>query len=533
MTAPNRPVQKSVIRSLESSLRMRHFNASRNPGRSTIRMFVLAALVAASVCTSSARAQHVGIGTTTPAVTAILDITAANMGLLIPRMATATKLAIVAPATGLLVYDNTLNTFYYFNGVAWVPFLSSSGSSAGWLLLGNLGTIAGTNFLGTTDLQDLVFSTNSVEGMRLSTAGNLGIGINAPTSILHTVASGAKVANYTGNLLTNIATSSTASITKYGAEVLSTGVWNGATATNIGLHVNATGGTTNYSGIFEGGNVGVNTVTPATYVDVSGDLATRYSAYAASNGVNNNIAIGTSSFVRITGPSAAFSITGITGGVDGKMLVLYNSTAQTFTLTNEGLTSTAANRVTSLNSLGDIVVNGKGAIKLIYSAADSRWLVLSASTTVSASTTGQVIKRIATDETYTLLTTLHNDLYLSVPIPANDSMKIEGYIDAKENTAGKFCKIAFTLPAGASMNIMVLTDNATAVQQDFLKTSGTATAAIDCNPFGTNEQGILFFGTVVTGATAGNVQLQWALNAVGADVLTFVKGSYMKGTLIR
>ncbi len=496
-------------------------------------MLAFAALVVASICTTSARAQHVGIGTTTPANSAILDITATNMGLLIPRMATATKLAIVAPATGLLVYDNTLNTFYYYNGVAWVPFLSSSGSSAGWLLLGNVGTTAGTNFLGTTDLQDLVFSTNSVEGMRLSTLGNLGIGINAPTSVLHTVASGAKVANYTGNLLTNIATSSTASITKYGAEVLSTGTWNGATATNVGLHVNATGGTTNYSGIFEGGNVGVNTVTPATYVDVSGDLATRYSTFTAANGANNNIVIGTSSFVRITGPSAAYSVTGITGGVDGKILVIYNSTAQTFTLSNEGLTSTAANRVTSLSSLGDIVINGKGAVKLIYSAADSRWLVLSASTTVSVSTTGQIIKRIATDETYSNSTALHNDLYLAVAIPANDSMKIEGYVDAKDNTAAKFAKIAFTLPAGATMNIMVLTDNATAVQQDFLKTSGTATAAIDLNPTGTNEQGILFFGTVVTGGTAGNVQLQWAQNTSGADVVTFAKGSYMKGTLIR
>jgi hypothetical protein len=112
-------------------------------------------------------------------------------------------------------------------------------------------------------------------------------------------------------------------------------------------------------------------------------------------------------------------------------------------------------------------------------------------------------------------------------------MKIEGYIDEKESTTGKFCKIAFTVPTGCTMNIMVQTNNAGSVQQDFLKVSGTATLQIDCDPTATKEQGILFFGTVVNGSTAGNVQLQWAQYTSGADVLTFAKGSYMKGSLIR
>jgi len=478
--------------------------------------------------------NNVGIGTNSPAITAALDLTDPATGLLVPRMATAAYIGIVAPATGLLVYDNVLNTFYYFNGVAWVPFVSNSGVAGGWTTKGNAGTTAGTNFVGTTDLQDMVFKTNSVEGMRLSTAGMLGIGTNLPTSILHTVASGAKVANYTGNLLKNNATSGTASITKYGAEVLSTGTWNGATAKNVGLHVNATGGTTNYSGIFEGGNVGVNTVAPATKLDIAGDLSTRYSSYAAVNGANNNIVIGTSSFVRITGPTAAFSITGVAGGVDGKMLTIFNSTAQTITIANEGLTSTAANRITTLSSTGDIVIVGQGGVDLIYSVADSRWLVLGTSSTASFSTTGTIIKKKKFDQSIASTTSMVNDNDLFMPIAANDSIQVEGYIYVQGFSGGQDFELAFTVPAGATMNIMATWDaHAGAVGQGVFKTSGTASTNIDYNPIASLEQGVLFFGTVVTGATAGNLQLQYTQLASTPVINTFLKGSYLQTTLIR
>ena len=49
--------------------------------------------------------QNVGIGTTSPAPTSILDLTSASKGLLIPRMTGAERAAIGSPATGLLVYQ--------------------------------------------------------------------------------------------------------------------------------------------------------------------------------------------------------------------------------------------------------------------------------------------------------------------------------------------------------------------------------------------------------------------------------------------
>ena len=73
--------------------------------------------------------NNAGIGTSSPDPSALLDLSATDMGLLIPRMTMAKRDAIVAPATGLLVFqtDNTPG-FYYYDGSAWVSF-AGSGSS--------------------------------------------------------------------------------------------------------------------------------------------------------------------------------------------------------------------------------------------------------------------------------------------------------------------------------------------------------------------------------------------------------------------
>lgn len=71
----------------------------------------------------------VGIGTTTPNASALLDVTSTSKGLLIPRMTIAQRDAIVKPATGLLVFvtDRSLG-FYYFNGSAWVSVAGANTS---------------------------------------------------------------------------------------------------------------------------------------------------------------------------------------------------------------------------------------------------------------------------------------------------------------------------------------------------------------------------------------------------------------------
>jgi len=79
------------------------------------------------------QAQNVGIGTTAPK--AKLEIVSTNSGILIPRLTSTARNAIVNPPKSLLVFDSTANQFYYFNGGAWQSINPGSGggvNSSGW-----------------------------------------------------------------------------------------------------------------------------------------------------------------------------------------------------------------------------------------------------------------------------------------------------------------------------------------------------------------------------------------------------------------
>ncbi|MCU0327971.1 MAG: hypothetical protein MUE53_03170 [Chitinophagales bacterium] len=60
---------------------------------------------------------QIGIGTQTPNTSSALDITSTTRGLLIPRMTQAQRVAIFAPAEGLLVFqtDKDFGFYYYYN----------------------------------------------------------------------------------------------------------------------------------------------------------------------------------------------------------------------------------------------------------------------------------------------------------------------------------------------------------------------------------------------------------------------------------
>ncbi|MDP3723090.1 MAG: hypothetical protein Q8R91_06305, partial [Candidatus Omnitrophota bacterium] len=70
---------------------------------------------------------NVGIGTTSPAATAILDLTSTTKGLLAPRMTTTQRDAITSPAAGLLLYNTSTNAYNVYNGTSWGAVGGGSG----------------------------------------------------------------------------------------------------------------------------------------------------------------------------------------------------------------------------------------------------------------------------------------------------------------------------------------------------------------------------------------------------------------------
>jgi hypothetical protein len=93
-----------------------------------------------------------------------------------------------------------------------------------------------------------------------------------------------------------------------------------------------------------------------------------------ANGANADVELpSVARFLRLSGPSGAFSISGFTGGYEGKRIIAYNTTSQTLTLTNDA-TSTAANRLLTLTG-ADMALAGPCIAEFIYSVSDLRWVL--------------------------------------------------------------------------------------------------------------------------------------------------------------
>lgn len=106
-----------------------------------------------SVAINSLSAQ-VGFNNPNPHPSSIVDLTANDKGLLVPRMSSAQRLAIANPANGLLVFDITLKAFCVYDTVA---------NPDKWLMLNSM-------------MADATSNSNITS----HPAGNLGIGVPNP-----------------------------------------------------------------------------------------------------------------------------------------------------------------------------------------------------------------------------------------------------------------------------------------------------------------------------------------------------------------
>ncbi len=205
------------------------------------------------LATTLLKAQ-VGIGTISPQASAKLDITAADKGILIPRVSltgTNDVSTITSPATGLLVYNTATAGsgslavepgFYYFNS-NW-KMLSSSQNS--WSIKGNYSS-ATENF-GTLGNNHIDFLTNGIVRGRMNNLGEFNWGTTSTAQA--------------GDLMAAVGNSTFPfALNGYSSH-------NGA-----GVYGSITGGTTTYAGV-QGeyyGTVGANT---AAVIGLNGSTVT-------------------------------------------------------------------------------------------------------------------------------------------------------------------------------------------------------------------------------------------------------------------
>jgi len=138
------------------------------------------------------------IGTTTDAASSILNLTSTTKGFLLPRMTTTERNAIASPATGLSIFNTTLNTNDTYDGTQWQRFGAStsitgtaaiSTSLTTPLLIGGTTTTSTityqpTSGVGTTGADHIfkVGNNGATEAMRILNNGNVGIG-TTPTGV--------------------------------------------------------------------------------------------------------------------------------------------------------------------------------------------------------------------------------------------------------------------------------------------------------------------------------------------------------------
>ncbi|MFM9911086.1 MAG: hypothetical protein ACKVOW_17225 [Chitinophagaceae bacterium] len=125
-------------------------------------------------------------------------------------------------------------------------------------------------------------------------------------------------------------------------------------------------------------SVGINTTTPAATLDVNGDVVFRTGTLAVANGITLALDVNITkfSYYRVEGPTADFTIAGITEGVDGRLLTLFNRSGFTMQLNNEDPSAGLTDRiVTGTNA--DITITNKGIINLQYDGNEGKWIVKS------------------------------------------------------------------------------------------------------------------------------------------------------------
>lgn len=313
-----------------------------------------------------------------------------------------TILAADIPGSALTKVDDT-NVTLTLGGTPATALLAATSLTLSWT--GTLATSRGGTAHGNYTAGSVIFAGASGTSLTEDNAklfwddtnNRLGVGTATPQTGLHqydpTNDTELRVETGGVNKAANLHTISTNS---------QWGGWQITTAATDRWYVGNRGGTVGSLGLYAGasftqvaqwlssGFVCFGSTAPNVQMDVAGGLALRDTDITIT-GINNNLAIGAGTFFRVTvSPDGLSIVRGITGGFDGKLLIIRNvDPADSITFNHQDASATAANRLINLSAT-NYTLSPNQSVMYIYDATTQRWQQLGYNPP-SGQTTGTVL----------------------------------------------------------------------------------------------------------------------------------------------
>jgi hypothetical protein len=239
---------------------------------------------------ASLRAQAISINTdaSNPDPSAILDVKSTDKGMLVPRMTTAQRTMIAAPATGLLVFDTDSGGFWFYNGTAWTN-LSGGGAPATFIADTDGNTKVQTEKNPNEDV--IRFDLGGAERMTLKKNASGTSRLELPNAANNSfVGTAAGSANTTGFANTSLGTNS---LTTNTTGFANTSLGTNSLATNTTGFINtATGNLALFSNTSGNANSGFGVEALKFNTTGNNNTATGLNALVSNTTGNNNTATG-------------------------------------------------------------------------------------------------------------------------------------------------------------------------------------------------------------------------------------------------